>query len=634
MKKKTLIALSVGAIAIIIIAAILMIAVLQNSSLSDYELKIREAEKYMQSGDYDKAIIAYKAALALDSSSEEAYLGLYRAYIRTGRDSLALEVLREGYENTNSEQLGQMLEDSGVSIDSPQESTPAEPSEDEQESAENTVMLNEALLYYFYSASYADYNTKYGNLQCTVNENTCTVTVPGLNATITFMESEGTRVIDRGNGKPYDGMIPNKIVLSDVMELFIGANRVSYDDLTRISAISNLGRNGSKISFYACGCNVTIECNGDGVFGSGASHTIVPTGTPSEENAVYELYGRVLDADSSEGIEGVTMVAYPESDSSNRTTVTSSSNGAYWIVLQGSGRYTIELSKRGYDSQRYTVEISEGSLEKNFTLEKKETPATEAPTTEAPTTEAPTTEAPTTEAPTTEAPTTEPPRVPCELKGTVVDATTGNAVEGVELTIIAADGGYAQQSVTTDSNGAYAVTVESGRNYTISSRKSGYISESASVSIGFEETVKDVYLTISPEMRSGEIRIVLTWGEQPVDLDSHLRGTASDGAGVHCYYSNKRCYNNSGDRIAYLDVDDTNGYGPETTTLTDINGEYDFYVVDFKSTGTMGQVSGATVKIYIGDSLAYTLTIPENASNRWNVCRIVRGEIQIVNTGE
>ena len=180
MKKKTLIALSVSAIAIILVAAILMIAVLQRSPMSEYELKIREAEKYMQSGDYDKAIIAYKAALALDSSAEEAYMGLYRAYIKTGRDSLAEEILRQGYENTSSEQLRQMLEDSGISVDGPQESENTEPSEVEPN---HTVSLNEAMLYYFASASYADYGAKYGSTECSVSGDSCTVTANGLNAT-------------------------------------------------------------------------------------------------------------------------------------------------------------------------------------------------------------------------------------------------------------------------------------------------------------------------------------------------------------------------------------------------------------------------------------------------------------------
>ena len=623
MKKKTLIALAVGAVAIIIIAAVLLIALQQGTSQSDYELKISQAEKYMRSGDYDKAIIAYKAALSLNRGDEAAYLGLYRAYIRTGRDSLAAEILRQGYDMTNSGTILLRMEENGITFEGSEQSGQSEQTGQTSQSGQNgsgdsntsqqsdVVFLNETLLNFLSAADFADYDVRYSGTDCSVSGDVCTVAVPGLDASLRYEDSDSDRVIDRDRGRPYEGMVPDEITLGNVMTLFGGISSANYSDLRQIDGISSLERSGNEIRFYACGCNVTIQCDDNGNFTAGAAHTIYPTGVSSaDQTETYELSGRVLNGNGGSGIEGVSMTAYLEGNSSNRVQATTSSNGAYWFMLEESGTYTIELRKDGYHSQTATVSITEESQIKDFIMERYVEPTTE-PTTES----------------TTAA------DIPCDLSGTVVDATSGNGVEGVELTIYPTDGSSGRQYVTTGAGGSYSVTVNAGHDYTIDAYKDGYISESFSVSIGETENFKQKDMTISPEMQSGEIRIVLTWGAQPADLDSHLEGTASDGTGFHCYYGNKRIRNSSGAEIVNLDVDDMSAYGPETTTITDINGVYNFYVKDYGHRGIMGSSSEATVKIYVGGSLMHTLTVPANAVNRWDVCRIDHGSIQIINSG-
>ncbi|MBE6984355.1 MAG: tetratricopeptide repeat protein [Ruminococcaceae bacterium] len=622
MKKKTMIALCVGVIAIIIIAAIAMIAVLQESPESDYEMKISEAEKYMRSGDYDKAIIAYKAAISMDRDNEDGYLGLYRAYIRSGRTNLANQILQQGYEYTNSDEIREKLEDSPNSS----ETTPqSDHSGEENDVHGDVVVLNEAMLYYFASADYANYDVKYGPMQANMSGDTCIVTVKSIDATLRFYDTDSTRVIDRSKDRPYEGMLPNEIELGDIMSLFGGVSEVTYNDLRQIGAIGSLNKTSSKVTFHACGCDLTIECDSNGTFTSGAANTIVPTGTSSSEVVTYELSGQVLDADSGAALEGVSMIAYPANDTSNRSAATTAFNGAYWFMLQSSGDYVIELSKEGYISETVTVNISEDTPQstKNFTLKVYVEPTTAAPT-------EPPTEATTQEPETTEPETTAP--VSCEIIGTVVDATTGSGVSGVELTIYPSSSSFDKQYITTNSDGSYSVVVDAGATYIIDAYKSGYISESFEISIGEDQTLAEQHLTISPEMQTGEIRIVLTWGASPSDLDSHLTGTASDGTSIWCYFGDKVERNSNGDEVANLDVDDMSAYGPETTTIFDINGVYDFKVKDYGRTGTMAS-SGAEVKIYSGGSLVQTITVPAEAVNEWNVCRIDHGSIQIVNTG-
>ena len=57
---------------------------------------------------------------------------------------------------------------------------------------------------------------------------------------------------------------------------------------------------------------------------------------------------------------------------------------------------------------------------------------------------------------------------------------------------------------------------------------------------------------------TGEDRVILTWAEQPRDLDMHLFICNR----CEVYYSARNCEN------VNLDIDVTSGNGPETMTLT------------------------------------------------------------------
>lgn len=109
-----------------------------------------------------------------------------------------------------------------------------------------------------------------------------------------------------------------------------------------------------------------------------------------------------------------------------------------------------------------------------------------------------------------------------------------------------------------------------------------YIQSSAANYVGAHKQVTlscnqglSVGIAMNPQEGSGalaanEVRITLTWGENPRDLDSHLTGptAASNGTAAdttnrfHIYYSSKTV------DVAALDVDDTSSYGPETVTIS------------------------------------------------------------------
>ena len=86
--------------------------------------------------------------------------------------------------------------------------------------------------------------------------------------------------------------------------------------------------------------------------------------------------------------------------------------------------------------------------------------------------------------------------------------------------------------------------------------------------------------------------------------------------------------------IADLDIDDQDGYGPETITLHNTNGKYEYKIHRYTPFGRLAD-SGATVKIYTSDSTPITLTVPDNVDDEWwTVCTVENGEVKDLNGKE
>ena len=120
---------------------------------------------------------------------------------------------------------------------------------------------------------------------------------------------------------------------------------------------------------------------------------------------------------------------------------------------------------------------------------------------------------------------------------------------------------------------------------------------------------------ISPVMTSLDgLRIVLNWGAEPRDIDSHLVYP-----GNHVYFSAK-----SGED-ANLDVDDIDGYGPETITIEKrkpgvkyIYALHNFSDGDRSGSRRLSDIANAKVFVYVGSSLVRTFTPPAGrVGNTW-----------------
>ena len=131
-------------------------------------------------------------------------------------------------------------------------------------------------------------------------------------------------------------------------------------------------------------------------------------------------------------------------------------------------------------------------------------------------------------------------------------------------------------------------------------------------------------------MSSGEIRIKLTWGATPSDLDAHLTGPAPDGTRFHLYWIHAPNHGGVSPWPEYinLDLDDMSSDGPETITIAQqIPGVYRFSVHDYtnslSSSSTALSNSGAQVRVEKGENLIETFYVPSNQEGTlWTVFEI------------
>ena len=216
------------------------------------------------------------------------------------------------------------------------------------------------------------------------------------------------------------------------------------------------------------------------------------------------------------------------------------------------------------------------------------------------------------------------------LAGVVIDAVTGEGVESAVLEFEAQENTQVSETAETGSDGAFSVELEPGT-YVITITCEGYMEESFEFEMEEDRNYSGVQFTISPSLAAGTARIVLEWGAEPRDLDSYLMGDSDSGGSVFVSYHGKTS-SYGGNTIAELDVDDINGYGPETITLYDLNGTYRYVVVDYRTTYTL-QEYGATVKVYLPGQNPVTITVEPGAGiqNIWEVFELDHGELNILN---
>lgn len=227
--------------------------------------------------------------------------------------------------------------------------------------------------------------------------------------------------------------------------------------------------------------------------------------------------------------------------------------------------------------------------------------------------------------------------------GTVSNALDGKGLSNVKLKLRAdwnnTSGAYVENfETTTNSSGKYSISNVPVGYYTVEASCGGYVTGYSNIIVLSDGAKEDFDFTITPVLSDDEIRIVLTWGATPSDLDSHLIGKTPSGGSFNVYYHNK-VYTFEGREMANLDVDDTSSYGPETITiLENVYGNYIYAVHDYShknsSASTALSFSNAIVKVFIGSTQVAEYHVPtDQIGTYWTVFQIdSSGHIMPINS--
>ena|GEM_PF-6692260 len=181
------------------------------------------------------------------------------------------------------------------------------------------------------------------------------------------------------------------------------------------------------------------------------------------------------------------------------------------------------------------------------------------------------------------------------VTGQVVNALTGDPIDGA--TVAVAGTGL---SATTDAGGNFTVGNVTVGGWTLNATFTGFAEASTTVQVT-SGTTAETTIGLVPLGEAGVgVVAVLTWGESPTDLDFHMSGPDGAGGRFHAYFSNRQPVEH-----AFLDLDDTSSFGPETMTIRQtgggdfVAGEYRLWVHNYSGSPEF-DVSEARITLTAG----------------------------------
>lgn len=318
------------------------------------------------------------------------------------------------------------------------------------------------------------------------------------------------------------------------------------------------------------------------------------------KNEVGTLSGSVKDASSSKNVSNALVRVY-DTEGNLVTSCRTDANGMYTFSLS-TGEYVVRVSAGSYKSIKSSVTITSNTTTYNEVLLMISNGFSAG-----------------------------------YVNGTITNAVTKENVPNVDLKFRKNWNnklGEVVYEANTNEHGFYEVNSNDlpiGF-YTMEMIKSGYVVGYKNIFVSPLD-VEAQNAVLSPVTSDNTFRMVLTWGDDPRDLDSHIVGKLKDGNAFHVYYNHKS-QTDDDTQIANLDVDDVDGCGPETITLIpNVSNPYYYYIYKYAGTGTLS-VSNAQIKLYRGDTLIGTYNVPtdQGEAEYWNVFAIVNGEVIIKNT--
>lgn len=189
-----------------------------------------------------------------------------------------------------------------------------------------------------------------------------------------------------------------------------------------------------------------------------------------------------------------------------------------------------------------------------------------------------------------------------QLQGEVKNAPTGAPLNGAKVELVG--GGFVETQ-----GGFFTIKDLKPGKIKLKYSKSGFISAEKEFDMaGNMEAGGPADISMSPMMAPSEWRSVVKWGDYPTDLDTYLKWGQNSVNWQETYVDSTF--------IGKLEVDDTDGFGPETVHMQRVGTcdgpaakcDLKYMINDYDETGELEEY-GATVTLYHG----------EKVEGEWNV---------------
>jgi len=167
------------------------------------------------------------------------------------------------------------------------------------------------------------------------------------------------------------------------------------------------------------------------------------------------------------------------------------------------------------------------------------------------------------------------------------DSTTNDPVPNVKTSVRVTkddEEHLVVEAAVPDDNGILSIPIKQNGHYVVKVEGDGYMSLKENLDVNCDisncrECKPSVLVPLSPLLQPGEVRMTMSWGERPMDLDIYTQQKNLNNPDPSCttYYSNK----NGCDGVS-LDLDNYNGgnNGVETITFHDVDSRQgDVYMV-------------------------------------------------------
>ncbi|MDY0270848.1 hypothetical protein [Trichloromonas sp.] len=183
------------------------------------------------------------------------------------------------------------------------------------------------------------------------------------------------------------------------------------------------------------------------------------------------------------------------------------------------------------------------------------------------------------------------------LAVSITSPAGGSQVAENQVTVTGSYQLYAQ-GITVSSagfvvNGVFQPATISGQTFSsIAVLATGQNQISARVTTSAGDTYNSAPITITSNAVQNRYHVRITWDKDDTDVDLHFTWNGSD-----CYYGNKTPTWGSAETSPRLDVDDTNGFGPENITIESLPGPgtYKIWVRYYSDHGKGGTNVNAAV---------------------------------------